>query len=75
VIAQIGRRGAFHEARRALQALHERRHRRDVEARRVEALESDAVGFLLVLAGEVDLHLYCDALRRGDRRLSRLSAA
>ncbi len=49
--------------------------RRDVEAGGLETLKADAVGFLLVLTGEVDLHLNCQALGRCDRGLGCLAAA
>ena len=68
VAAQIRRRVAVGEPARFLQPVHERRHRVDVEARGVEALEADAIGFVLVLAGEVDLRLDRERLARGDRR-------
>ena len=74
VRAQVRRRVAVGEAARLLQPLHQRRHRVDVEAGGVEALEADAVGFVLVLAREVELLLDRERLRRGDRRGRGLAA-
>ena len=68
VAPQVRRRIAVAEAARLLQPVHQRSHCVDVEARGVQALETDAIGFVFVLAGEVDLRLDRERLSRGERR-------
>ncbi len=57
VRAQVGRRAAFVDARRALHPLEKARHGVRVETRLVEYQQPDAVRVALVLAGEVELAL------------------
>ncbi len=71
--AQVGRRAAVGKPARFLQPVHERRHRVDVEAGGVEALEPDAVGLVFVLARVIDLRLDRERLRRRDRCVRRLA--
>ena len=74
VIAQIERRVAFGEAAGALQTVEECAHGVGIEARGDETREADAVGFVFVLAREIDLLLRRQGLRAGNRRLRGLAA-
>ena len=74
VIVKVGRRIALEPHRRLLQPLEKAGHGVGIEAGGVGPLEAKAVGFVFDLAGEVDLALDREALRRGNRALRHIAA-